>query len=175
MIVVFYEDNEQFVVRALDGVEQRWREEVKKQHLNIWLKQAADARRLRRQDTLLLVAPETALVRRIIMLPSQTKPTQQRAMAANALTAELKERPAALAVQMLDAEGRCAVWLHGEKTAIPHGPLRSLCATSAHRRCGGFCRGAAARSGGWLVSAFCGALERHCRCAKRTRYRRARR
>lgn len=63
MIVVFYEDNEQFVVRALDGVEQRWREEVKKQHLNIWLKQAADARRLRRQDTLLLVAPETALVR----------------------------------------------------------------------------------------------------------------
>ena len=24
MIVVFYEDNEQFVVRALDGVEQRW-------------------------------------------------------------------------------------------------------------------------------------------------------
>lgn len=109
MIVVFYEDNEQFVVRALDGVEQRWREEVKKQHLNIWLKQAADARRLRRQDTLLLVAPETALVRRIIMLPSQTKPTQQRAMAANALTAELKEQPAALAVQMLDAEGRCAV------------------------------------------------------------------
>lgn len=109
MIVVFYEDNEQFVVRALDGVEQRWREEVKKQHLNIWLKQAADARRLRRQDTLLLVAPETALVRRIIMLPSQTKPTQQRAMAANALTAELKEKPAALTVQMLDAEGRCAV------------------------------------------------------------------
>lgn len=109
MIVVFYEDNEQFVVRALDGVEQRWQEEVKKQHLNIWLKQAADARRLRRQDTLLLVAPETALVRRIIMLPSQTKPTQQRAMAANALTAELKEQPAALAVQMLDAEGRCAV------------------------------------------------------------------
>lgn len=109
MIVVFYEDNEQFVVRALDGVEQRWREEVKKQHLNIWLKQAADARRLRRQDTLLLVAPETALVRRIIMLPSQTKPTRQRAMAANALTAELKEQPAALAVQMLDAEGRCAV------------------------------------------------------------------
>ena len=43
MIVVFYEDNEQFVVRALDGVEQRWQEEVKKQHLNIWLKQAADA------------------------------------------------------------------------------------------------------------------------------------
>ena len=36
MIVVFYEDNEQFVVRALDGVEQRWQEEVKKQHLNIW-------------------------------------------------------------------------------------------------------------------------------------------
>lgn len=30
MIVVFYEDNEQFVVRALDGVEQRWQEEVKK-------------------------------------------------------------------------------------------------------------------------------------------------
>ena len=122
MIVVFYEDNEQFVVRALEGVEQRWQEEVKKQHLNIWLKQAADARRLRRQDTLLLVAPETALVRRSIMLPSQTKPTQQRAMAASALTAELKERPAALAVQMLDAEGRCAVCGCMEKK------LRSLAA-----------------------------------------------
>ena len=73
MIVVFYEDNEQFVVRALDGVEQRWREEVKKQHLNIWLKQAADARRLRRQDTLLLVAPDVAGLLRLRLVRQMSR------------------------------------------------------------------------------------------------------
>ena len=71
--VVVAVKREQFVVRALDGVEQRWQEEVKKQHLNIWLKQAADARRLRRQDTLLLVAPDVAGLLRLRLVRQMSR------------------------------------------------------------------------------------------------------
>lgn len=109
MIVIFCEDNDQFTVIARDGERQCWQEMVKKRSLSIWLKQASDAGRLRRQDTLLLIVPETALVRRVLTLPVQAKAAQQRAMAVSALTAELHERPAAMAFRMLDAEGRCAV------------------------------------------------------------------
>lgn len=109
VIVVFSEDGEAFSVTALDGTETLWQESVKKQAVGVWLKQAYDARRLRRQDALLLVVPETAVVRRVITLPVQARPQEQRAMAAHALEAALGERPAALSVQPLAESGRYAV------------------------------------------------------------------
>ena len=116
MIVVFSEENQRITATALDGAEQRWQEQVEKAQLATWLKQAADAGRLRRQDALLAVVPETQLTRRIFALPPQAKPAQRRAMAVHALTAVMQERPAALALQQLDAAGHCAVCACKEET-----------------------------------------------------------
>lgn len=104
MIVVFSETNETITATALADDAQHWQEQVPKSRLALWLKQAHDEGRLRRQDTLLLLLPETALVRRVLTLGTVGRPSQQRAMAAHALTAELGEHPAALSLMPMGAE-----------------------------------------------------------------------
>ena len=109
MIVCVFEDNEQYVLEALEGTQRLWRESVDRAALEPWLKQTYESGRLQRQQVMFLVLPEPLLVRRVLALPAVSKAYQLRGMAANALLPLLNERAAALrAVPGADGSG-CVV------------------------------------------------------------------
>lgn len=109
MMVIFQETNHEFLVTALERTQQQWQEKVAKAATAVWLQQAYHTARLHRKDVLLLIVPETALVRRLVPLPPQSDSTSLQQMAANMLLPFFEERPAALSVYPLSKGDCCAV------------------------------------------------------------------
>lgn len=108
--LVFYEENDPacYTAALYDETELRWQETVKKDSLVRWLAEAYKSKRLKRQDSLICVLPETLLVRALLALPPQLRSAQKRGMAASHLTPRLQERPAALTLFAVAGTGLTA-------------------------------------------------------------------
>lgn len=96
--IIFYEDLDpsQMVVTAFDAGKMMWRETVLKQSLEAWLKEAVKSARLKKEATLFAVLPETVVGRQLLHLPRQSRVSERRAMAENALMLTFNERAALL-------------------------------------------------------------------------------
>lgn len=96
--IIFYEDLDptKMSVASFDGRTLMWREEVFKQTLETWLKEALKTGRLEKTAAFFAVLPETAVGRCMLQVPVQGRPRERRAMAENALMIALNERAALL-------------------------------------------------------------------------------
>lgn len=101
MIVCVSEHGAQYQMEAIAENQRLWCERIDKTALRQWLSQACASGRLKRQQTLMVVVPETWLVRRFLKLPQAANQRQLRSMAAHALLPVLGERPSWLAVTPL--------------------------------------------------------------------------
>ena len=101
MIVCVSEHGAQYQIEAIAENQRLWCERIDKTALRQWLSQACASGRLKRQQTLMVVVPETWLVRRFLKLPQAANQRQLRSMAAHALLPVLGERPSWMAVTPL--------------------------------------------------------------------------
>lgn len=120
--VLFYEaiNPIQMTVVSFEDGRLLWREHIEKNSLAIWLKDAQNNGRIRKESTMFAILPEPEVGRQMIHVPVQSRPHERRAMAENALMIILGERPALLKMIALESN------LAGQETWAISGAGKSV-------------------------------------------------